>query len=100
MINLADAAVSHARRGPEMSQFAPIHQAIADYLAKNYDVALDAIAPESTFEDIGVDSLGVLGLVTLLENKFGLKFESSMLLEVRTFASLMEVVKTRSAQLA
>lgn len=81
-----------------MSAYASIRKDIADYLAKNYDIALDAISPDSTLEDIGVDSLGVLGLATLLENRHGLTFETTLMMQVRTFADFMELVRTKSAR--
>ena len=83
-----------------MSAYASIRQEIADYLAANFDVALDSVAPDSTLEDVGVDSLGVLGLATLLENKFGLKFENALMIQVRTVADLMDMVRAKSTERA
>lgn len=92
---------SFSSREPEsMSVYASIQQEIANYLATNFDVAFDSIAPEATFEELGVDSLGVLGLATLLENKFGITFESGLMTQIRTFADLMEIVKAKSGELA
>jgi len=82
-----------------MSAFASIRQDIQDYLAANYDIALDSVAPESTLEDLGFDSLGLLGIATLLENKYGIKFDTASMFRVATLADLMELVKAKSVEL-
>jgi acyl carrier protein len=82
-----------------MKRFDAIRQDIAEYLAKNHGIALDSIAPESTLEDIGMDSLGVLGVATLLENKHGLVIESASMARLQTFADLIELVKAKAAEL-
>jgi acyl carrier protein len=83
-----------------MSSFASIRQEIAEYLQQNHGVALDAIAPEATLEDVGVDSLGVLGIVTLLENKHGVSLETAELIKLRTFGELLGVVQAKIAKIA
>ena len=100
MLNHSSTALGFCAVLSDMSAYASIRQEIADYLATNFDVALDSVAPDSTLEDVGVDSLGVLGLATLLENKFGLKFENALMIQIRTVSDLMELVKAKSADLA
>jgi acyl carrier protein len=80
-----------------MSAFASIKHDIAEYLATNFDVVLESIAPDATLEDVGVDSLGILGIATLLENKYGIKFESAQMVQMRTFGDLMDLVEAKSA---
>jgi len=82
-----------------MSAYAKVRQDIADYLATNHRVALDSIAPDATLDDIGVDSLGVLEIATLLENKHGLSIELAQMTQVRTFSDLMEIVRAKSEAL-
>jgi acyl carrier protein len=79
--------------------FDSIRGDIANYLAVNYDLALDSIAPDATLEDVGFDSLGVLAIATMLENKYGLSMEDGRMASVRTFSELMELVRVRSAKL-
>jgi acyl carrier protein len=83
-----------------MSSFTSVRQAIAEYLVENHGVALDSIAPEATLEDVGVDSLGVLGIVTLLENKHGVSLETAELMQMRTFGDLMGLVQAKLAAIA
>lgn len=81
-----------------MSVFNAVRADIATYLATNYDIALDSIGPESTLEDAGFDSLGVLAVATMLENKYGISLDAGRMTELRTFADLMELVRARSAE--
>jgi acyl carrier protein len=83
-----------------MNPYASIRQEIANFLNKNYNIALDSIAPDATLEDVGIDSLGVLGIATLLENKFGLTLETGLMVQARTFSDLMDLVKAKAAKLA
>lgn len=82
-----------------MSGYDSIRKDIADFLSTNYDIVLDSIAPEATLEDVGFDSLGVLGIATMLENKYGLILETAQMIRMQTFGELMALVKEKSAEL-
>jgi acyl carrier protein len=82
-----------------MSVYDSVRKDIAAYLAENFDIALDAILPDSTLEDVGFDSLGVLGIAALLENKYGLVLDSAPMARAKTFGELMELVKAKSTEL-
>jgi acyl carrier protein len=82
-----------------MTVFDSIRGDIASYLAANYDLALDSIAPNATLNDVGFDSLGVLAIATMLENKYGLTMEDGGMTGVRTFTELMDLIRAKSAQL-
>ena len=81
-----------------MDVFTSIRKDIAKFLSDNYDLSLDSIAPESTLEDVGFDSLGVLGIATLLENKYGLAFDATGMSRIETFADLMALVVAKTAE--
>ena len=81
-----------------MSVFNSVRKDIAEYLSVNYGIALDSIAPESTLTDVGVDSLGVLAIATLLENRYGLSLEDRGVGEVRTFDDLMRLIRAKSGE--
>jgi acyl carrier protein len=80
-----------------MSRYDSIHHDVAEFLATNYDIALDAISPEATLEDLGFDSLGMFSVVTLLENKHGLRFDGSLMTRIRTIGDLLEILRNQSA---
>jgi acyl carrier protein len=81
-----------------MLKYESIRRDVAEFLAANYDIALDSIGADATLEDLGFDSLGMFSVATLLENKHGLKFDTSMMAGVRTVGDLLELVKVQSAR--
>jgi acyl carrier protein len=80
-----------------MSSYASIWCDVSDFLAENYGIALDAVAPETTLEDLGVDSLGMFSVVTLLENKHAVRLDSATLTKLRTVGDLVAVVRAHSS---
>ncbi len=80
-----------------MSSYHSVRRDVAEFLTSNYDIALDEIAPETALEDLGIDSLGMFSVVTLLENKHGFKFDSATMIKLRTVADLLEVVRAQSS---
>ena len=44
---------------------------IAKYLAEQLDIAVEDIAPETTFESLGIDSLDTVEMVMDLEEELG-----------------------------
>ena len=83
-----------------MSVYDAVRADIQQFLAENYEIELDALSPDATLEDSGFDSLGLLGIATLLENKYGLKFDTHSMFRVQTFKDLIAVVKAKCLELA
>jgi len=83
-----------------MSVYESVRLDIRQFLATNYEIELDALAPDATLEGSGFDSLGLLGIATLLENKYGLKFDTQSMFRVHTFRDLIAVVKAKCTELA
>jgi acyl carrier protein len=82
-----------------MSVYDAVRADIREFLSTNYEIELDALAPDATLEDSGFDSLGLLGIATLLENKYGLKFDTQSMFRVQTFNGLIDVVKAKCMEL-
>jgi len=78
-----------------MKSYDSIRRDVAAFLAANYAIELDSLGPETKLEDLGFDSLGMFSVVTLLENKHALKFESSMMLRVRTVGDLLDILRAQ-----
>ena len=83
-----------------MSIYDSVRADIREFLAANYEIELDALSPDATLEGSGFDSLGLLGIATLLENKYGLKFDTRSMFRVQTFQDLIEIVKAKCTELA
>jgi minimal PKS acyl carrier protein len=60
-----------------MSDRPPTHDELAAMIKECAGVTVDPAAlsrrPDLTFEELGVDSLGVLGVVAALENRYGIR---------------------------
>ena len=80
-----------------MNSYASIWCDVSDFLAQNYDIALDAVAPETTLEELGVDSLGMFSVVTLLENKHAIRLDNATLAKLRTVGDLLALVRAHSS---
>jgi len=81
-----------------MSVYDSVRSDIEEFLASNYEIELEALSPDATLENSGFDSLGILGIATLLENKYGLKFDTHSMFKVQTFNDLIEIVKAKCGE--
>lgn len=80
-----------------MKSYDSIRRDIVAFLATNYDIALDSVDPQAKLEDLGFDSLGMFSVVTLLENKHGLRFDSSLMTKVSTVGDLLDILRAQGS---
>ncbi len=66
---------------------------IAKYLAEQLDIAVEDIAPETTFESLGIDSLDTVEMVMDLEEELGVELELEE--KVSTVGELVEFVESK-----
>lgn len=83
-----------------MSVDVSIRDDIAEFLRAHYDVDLDVVSPDSTLDDLGLDSLGVLSVADLIENKYGISLDDERIASVRTFADLMGLIRLKAAEVS
>ncbi|HEY5854569.1 MAG TPA: acyl carrier protein [Aldersonia sp.] len=83
-----------------MSIEADIERDIVDYLVAHYGVEREEITEASTLDDLGVDSLGVLAIADLVENKYGVSLDDERIASVHTFADLTELIVRKRAEAA
>jgi len=83
-----------------MSIEAEIERDIVDYLEAHYGVEQEEITEASTLDDLGVDSLGVLAIADLVENKYGVSLDDERIAGVQTFADLTELIVRKRAEAA
>ena len=77
-----------------------IQRDIVEYLGAHYGVEPDEITDESTLEDLGVDSLGLLGIADIVETNYGVSLDDERIAGVRTLADFKDLVALKKAQLA
>jgi acyl carrier protein len=74
---------------------------IIEYLCAHYGLEPDEISDDSTLEDLGVDSLGVLGIADIADRKYGVSLlNDERILEVRTLSQFKTLVTLKSAEAA
>jgi acyl carrier protein len=66
-----------------------VFEKLSSILASRLGIDEAAIAPESTFEELGVDSLDVMEILMLIEDEFGKEIE----LEGEKLVSMKDLVK-------
>ncbi len=64
---------------------------IAEILAESTDIAAEDISPESSFEDMGLDSLDVVELAMTMEEAFNIKIELNE--PVKTVGELVKLIE-------
>ena len=73
---------------------------IVKYLGAHYGIEPDEITDESTLEDLGVDSLGVLGIADIVENNYGVSLDDERIAGVRTLSDFKDLVVLKIAEVA
>lgn len=70
------------------------YEKVAKVLAQYRDMDVDGISMETTFEDLGLDSLDMVDLIMALEDEFGIEIEvEKNLLTVRDLVELIDGLK-------
>jgi acyl carrier protein len=68
-----------------------------EVLTEEFGVPEDEVAAEATFESLGLDSLDVVELTLVLEERTGVKLEDEELEDVRTVQDAIDKVKEKQA---
>ena len=69
-----------------------IERDIAEYLDAHYGIEPDQITDESTLDDLGVDSLGLLVAADIIENKYRISLDDERIAGVRTLRDFKNLV--------
>ena len=67
---------------------------LAKFAAKQLDLDLAEITPDSTFESLGIDSLDVVEMVMDLESELGIELEMEDQ-KIATFGELAEFIDSK-----
>ncbi len=77
-----------------------VERDIVEYLGAHYSIEPDEITDESTLEDLGVDSLGVLAIADIVENKYGISLDDERIAGVRTLSDFKDLIVLKIAEVA
>lgn len=69
-----------------------VFEAVAELIAERTDRAVEDVKPESTFADLGIDSLDTVEMMMNLEDKLGIEIELTQ--KVETVADLVSFIET------
>jgi acyl carrier protein len=77
-----------------------VQRDIVEYLRAHYGVEPDQITDQSTLDDLGLDSLGVLAIADIVENKYGISLDDERIAGVRTLSDFKDLIVLKIAELA
>ena len=67
---------------------------LAKYAAKQLELDIDEITPDSTFESLGIDSLDIVEMVMDLESELGIELDMEDQ-KIATFGELAEFIESK-----
>ena len=73
-----------------------VFQAIAELIAERNECDISEITPETTLEDLGIDSLDTVEMMMKLEDKIGVEIELDE--KVATVGELVEYIERKMAE--
>lgn len=73
---------------------------IVEYLTAHYGLEPDEITDESTLDDLGLDSLGVLAIADVVEKKYVISLDDERIAGVRTLSDFKDLIVLKIAEAA
>lgn len=72
-----------------------MYETVKSLLTKEFDISEDQIAPESTLEDLGLDSLASVEFALALEKGLGVEITDDEVVELERLDKILELVERR-----
>ena len=67
---------------------------LANYAAKQLEIEVSEISPDSTFESLGIDSLDIVEMIMDLESELGIELDMEDQ-KIATFQELADFIDTK-----
>ena len=71
-----------------------MYEKLASYAAKQLEIDIDDISPNSTFESLGIDSLDIVEMIMDLESELGVELEMEDE-NITTFQELADFIDSK-----
>lgn len=71
-----------------------MYEKLVNYAAKQLELDISEITPDSTFESLGIDSLDVVEMIMDLESELGVELELEDQ-KITTFRELADFIETK-----
>lgn len=68
---------------------------LMELVQREATLPLEAMKPEATLEELGLDSLDVVSIVFAIEDKYGVDIDVAEMADIPTLAGLYEFVSAR-----
>lgn len=75
----------------------PSNDELLDLIAQEVLVDRDKLNPQATFETLGIDSVDTVSVLFAVEEKYGVRLETTELSREQTLGHLMSLVQSRVA---
>ncbi|ARX81010.1 MULTISPECIES: acyl carrier protein [Streptomyces] len=72
-----------------------MYETVKTLLTQEFDISEDQIAPESTLEDLGLDSLASVEFALALEKGLGVEISDDEVVELERLDKILELVERR-----
>ena len=73
-----------------------MYEKLVSYAARQLELDIDEITPESTFESLGIDSLDIVEMIMDLESELGIELDMEDQ-KITTFQELADFVESKLA---
>jgi acyl carrier protein len=77
-----------------------VHQLIVDELSELADLKPEEIKPEATFEDLDIDSLDLVELAQIIEERYDVRLERDDFKDITTVGAAIDVIVSRCVGVA
>ena len=71
-----------------------MYEKLVSYAAKQLELDIDEITPESTFESLGIDSLDIVEMIMDLESELGVELDMENQ-NITTFRELADFIDSK-----
>ena len=71
-----------------------MYEKLVNYAAKQLELDVDEITPDSTFESLGIDSLDIVEMIMDLESELGVELEMEEQ-QIATFGELADFIESK-----
>jgi len=71
-----------------------MYEKLVSYAAKQLELSVDEITPDSTFESLGIDSLDIVEMIMDLESELGVELEMEDQ-KISTFQELADFIESK-----
>ena len=71
-----------------------MYEKLVNYAAKQLELDVNEITPDSTFESLGIDSLDIVEMIMDLESELGVELEMEDQ-QIATFRELAEFIESK-----